>query len=189
MRPGPFGRRGRGRENGFRRPAGRPRTSYSHTATIRMAIAVIVLLFLTGCMSGIWVKRMADAGARRHRRGHARIHGLKRQTRDRGHGSGNHGGGGGVVSRQRDRRLPRPGGPALCGPHTASRAGDPSRRRALALAQSQYRQRRGDYADPHRQIGLRNLLQGIPTHRDRRRAHRGKPTAAPSASPAVRGGC
>ena len=30
--------------------------------------------------------------------------------------------------------------------------------RALALAQSQHRQRRGDYPDPHRQIGRRNLL-------------------------------
>ena len=45
----------------------------------------------------------------------------------------------------------------------------------LALAQSQYRQRRGDYTDPHLQIGRRNVLQGIPTHRARRRAHRASP--------------
>ena len=52
MRPGPFGRRGRGRENGSRRPAERPRMTHSETAAIRTAIAVIAVLFLAGCMSG-----------------------------------------------------------------------------------------------------------------------------------------
>ena len=109
------------------------------TAAIRTAIAA---LFLAGCMSGDHgVKRMAGAGARRYRWGRVRIHGQK--ARDRDHGGGNHGG---VVSRQRDRRLARQ---ALCGSNTASGAGDPSKPGALALAQSQYRQRRRDYADPH----------------------------------------
>ena len=49
MRLGPFGWRGRGRENGFRCP--------------RRVIAVIAALFLAGCMSGDHgVKRMAGAG-------------------------------------------------------------------------------------------------------------------------------
>ena len=61
---------------------------------------------------------------------------------------------------------------AVCGLHTASRAGDPSKRDALALTQSQYRQRRGDYACPHLQIARRYLLPGISAHRDRRRTHR-----------------
>ena len=173
MSPGPFGRRGGGRENGFRRPAGKPRMTYSKTAAIRTAIAVIAALFRAGCMSGgHGVKRMAGARARRSRRERTRIHGRKRQARDRGHGSWNHGG---AVSRQRDRRLARPGRPAICGPFAASRVGDPSKRGTLPLAQSQYRQRRGDYANPHRQIGLRHLLSGITVHRDRRRAHRVSP--------------
>ncbi len=70
MRPGPFGRRGRGRENGSRRPAERPRMTHSKTAAIGTAIAVIAALFLAGYMTGDHgVKRMAGAGARRHRRG------------------------------------------------------------------------------------------------------------------------
>ena len=112
----------------------------------------------------------------------ARIYGRKRQARDRGHGGGNNGG---VVSRQRDHRLARQ---PVCGPHTASGAGDPSKRGALALAQSQYRQCRRYYADPHLQIGRLNLLQGTPTHRDPRRRRPGKPTATPTASPTARGG-
>ena len=157
-----MGRRGRERENGSRRPAGRSRLTHSKTAAIRTAIAVIAALFLAGYMTGgHGVKRMDGARARRYRR--------KRQARDRGHGGGNHDG---VVSRQRDRRLTRQ---AVCGPHTASGAGDLSKRGALALAQSQYRQRRGDYANPDRQIGRRNLLPGITVHRDRRRAHRASP--------------
>ena len=116
-----------------------------------------------------WGEADGRGVARRSRRERTRIHGRKRQARDRGHGGRNHGG---VISRWRDRRLTRQ---AVCGPHTAGGAGDPSERRALALAQSQHRQRRGDYADPHRQIARRNLLQGIPTHRDRRRAHRASP--------------
>ena len=170
MRPGPFGRRGRGRENGFRCPAGRPRMTHSKAVAIRTAIAIIASLFRAGCMSGgHGVKRMTGARARRSRRERTRIHGRKRQARDRGHGGGNRGG---AVSRQRDRRLARQ---AVCGPHTASGAGDQSRQGALALAQFQYRQRRDDYANPHLQIGRRNLLQGIPTHCDRRRAHRVSP--------------
>ena len=146
MRPGPFGRRRRGRENGFRCPAGRPRLTHSKTAATRTAIAIIASLFRAGCVTGDHgVKRMAGAGTRRHRRGRARIRGRKRQARDRGHGGWNHGG---VVSRQRDRRLARPCRPAICGTHTLGRAGDPSKRGALALAQSQYRQCRRDYATP-----------------------------------------
>ena len=136
----------------------------------RSAIRVIAALFLAGRMSGDHgVKRMAGAAARWHRRGRARTHGQKRQARDRGHGGWNHGG---VVSRQRARRLARQ---VISGPHTASGAGDPSRQGALALAQFQYRQRRDDYANPHLQIGRRNLLQGIPTHCDRQRVHRASP--------------
>ena len=94
--------------------------TYSNTPPIRSAIAVIAALYLAGCMSGDHdVKRMDGAGARRHRRAHARIHGRKRQARDRGHGGGN-------VSRQRDRRLARQ---ALCGSHTLETrpSGMPSR--------------------------------------------------------------
>ena len=186
MKPEPFGPRGRGRENGFRCPAGRPRMTHSKAVAIRTAIAIIATLFLAGGMSGDHgVKRMAGARARRSHRERTRIHGRKRQARDRGHGGGNRGG---AVSRQRDRRLARPSRPAICGPYTASGAGDPSKWGALALAQSRNRQRRGDYADPHLQIGRRNLLQGIPTHRDRRRAAPGKHTAAPAAIPMARGG-
>ena len=68
--------------------------------------------------------------AARIRRRRALIHGRQRQARDRGLGGGNHGG---VVSRQRDRRLARQ---AVCGPHAVSSAGDPSKR---GLAQSQSR--------------------------------------------------
>ena len=58
----PFGRRGRGRENGFRCPAGRPRMTYSKTAAIRTAIAITASLFRVGCMSGgHGVKRMTGA--------------------------------------------------------------------------------------------------------------------------------
>ena len=78
--------------------------TYSKKAAIRTAIAVIAALFLAGCMTGDHgVKRMAGAGSAESL-GRARIHGRKRQARDRGHGGGNHGG---VVSRQRDRRLAR----------------------------------------------------------------------------------
>ena len=53
----------------------------------------------------------------------------------------------------------------LCGPQVRQAApGDRSKRGALALAQSQHRQRRGDYAGAHRQIGLRHLLSGIHCH-------------------------
>ena len=103
--------------------------THSKTAAIRTAIAVITTLLLAGFMfHDHGVKWMAGAGARRHRRGRARIHGRKRQAQDRGHGGGNHGG---VVSLQRDRRLARQ---AVCGPHTASDGGDPSKRGTLALA-------------------------------------------------------
>ena len=70
MSPGPFGRRGRARENSFRCPAGRPRMTYSKTVAIRTAIAVIATLLLAGCMSGDHgVKRMAAPGAWRYRPG------------------------------------------------------------------------------------------------------------------------
>ena len=49
----------------------------------------------------------------------------------------------------------------MTGDHGVKRmvgAGDPSKRGAPALAQSRYRQRRSDYADPHLQIGRQNLL-------------------------------
>ena len=81
--------------------------THSKTAQIRTAIAVIATLLMAGCMSGgHGVKRMTGARARRHRRGRAQVHSRKRQARDRGYGSWNHGG---VVSRQRDRRRPRSG--------------------------------------------------------------------------------
>ena len=93
MSPGPFGRRGRGRENGFRRPAGKPRMTYSKTAAIRTAIAVIAALFRAGCMSGDHgVKRMTGAEGSATSQGGAQVHSRKRQARDRGHGSWNHGG-------------------------------------------------------------------------------------------------
>ena len=83
----------RGRENGSRRPAGRSRLTHSKTAATRTAIAIIASLFRAGCMSGgHGVKRMDGARARRHRRGGAQVHSRKRQARDRGHGSWNHGG-------------------------------------------------------------------------------------------------
>ena len=60
MRPGPLGRRGREREDGSRRPAGRSRLTHSKTAAIRTAIAVIAALFLAGYMTGDHgMKRMA----------------------------------------------------------------------------------------------------------------------------------
>ena len=76
------------------------------------------------------------------------------------------------------REAPRAPLPCVpCCPRSCRDGGHrfPSKRGALPLAQSQYRQRRGDYADPDRQIGRRNLLQGITTHRDRQRAHRASP--------------
>ena len=142
--------------------------THSKTAPTRTAIAIIASLFRAGCMSsGHGVKRMADAGAPRIRRRRALIHGRQRQARDRGLGGGNHGG---VVSRQRDRRLARQ---AVCGPHPASSAGDPSKR---GLAQSQYWQRGGDYADAHLKIDRRrHLLSGISAHRDHRQTPRASP--------------
>ena len=49
-----------------------------------------------------WGEADGRCGARGNRWVRARVHGRKRQARDRGHGGENHGG---VVSRQRDRRL------------------------------------------------------------------------------------
>ena len=65
MKPEPFGPRGRGRENGFRCPAERPRITNSKAVAIGTAIAIIASLFRAGCMSGgHGVKRMAGARAR-----------------------------------------------------------------------------------------------------------------------------
>ena len=62
MKPEPFGPRGRGRENGFRCPAGRPRITNSKAVAIGTAIAIIAFLFRVGCMSGgHGVKRMTGA--------------------------------------------------------------------------------------------------------------------------------
>ena len=173
MKPEPFGRRGRGRENGSRRPAGRPRITNSKAVAIGTAIAIIASLIRVGCMSGgHGVKRMTGAEGSATSPGGGQVHSRKRQARDAATAAGTMAGlfpgsGIGASLDQADR--------LYAARLRQAASGDPSKRGALPLAQSQYRQRRGDYANPHRQIGLRHLLSGITVHRDRRRAHRVSP--------------
>ena len=83
MKPEPFGRRGRGRENGSRRPAGRPRITNSKAVAIGTAIAIIASLIRVGCMSGgHGVKRMTGAEGSATSPGGGQVHSRKRQARD-----------------------------------------------------------------------------------------------------------
>ena len=72
--------------------------THSKAVAIRTAIAIIASLFRAGCMSGgHGVKRMTGAeGSATSPGGGAQVHSRKRQARDRGYGSWNHGG---VISR------------------------------------------------------------------------------------------
>ena len=183
MRPGPFGRRGRGRENGFRCPTGRPRMTHSKTAPTRTAITIIASLFRAGCMSS---GHGGEADGRRAGSatspGGAQVHSWKRQARDRGHGSGNHGGAGFPVagSAPRSTSCVRPA-------HSKPRrrpvqAGCP-RAGAMPIQTTQGRLHRPAPTDrpPESTAGNTNSPRppaGAP----------GKPTAAPAASPTARGG-
>ena len=67
--------------------------TYSKAVAIGTAIAITASLFRVGCMSGgHGVKRMTGAEGSATSPGGAQVHSRKRQARDRGHGSWNHGG-------------------------------------------------------------------------------------------------